>query len=318
MPSVGAGAALLRSSGWIRATTTQLQLVSGVTSIAPSAADGAGLGTASLPFSDLFLASGAVINFDNGDVTETHSADILTLAGSGLQRIERRLGSTFARLYLYDAFTDASNYSRLVIEANQSPQYNILSGAAGTGTVRNLVIGTDGNAFLRFFTNSANRWQISAAGHILADDDNTYDIGSATARPRTGYFGTSVRTYSANSAYAELTSANEAHTLAAAATSDTANLIPANSLVVGVTLRVTTTITGPTSFDVGVAGATTRYGTGIALSAGTTNVSPGTTNPTIYGSATAIRFTAVGGGGAFTAGAIRVTVHYFDLSAATS
>ena len=33
-------------------------------------------------WSDLFLASGAVINFDNGNVTLTHSSNALTLADS--------------------------------------------------------------------------------------------------------------------------------------------------------------------------------------------------------------------------------------------
>lgn len=51
----------------------------------PDALDGASLGTASLAWSDLFLASGAVINLDDGDVTLTHSADLLTLAGGNLQ-----------------------------------------------------------------------------------------------------------------------------------------------------------------------------------------------------------------------------------------
>jgi hypothetical protein len=47
----------------------------------PLASDGAALGSSSLMWSDLFLASGAVINFNNGDVTLIHSADTLTLGG---------------------------------------------------------------------------------------------------------------------------------------------------------------------------------------------------------------------------------------------
>lgn len=48
----------------------------------PNANDGVALGTATLSYADLFLASGAVINFANGDVTLTHSADTLTFAGA--------------------------------------------------------------------------------------------------------------------------------------------------------------------------------------------------------------------------------------------
>lgn len=46
--------------------------------------DGGALGSTTKMWSDLFLASGAVINFNNGDVTLTHSADSLTLAGGVL------------------------------------------------------------------------------------------------------------------------------------------------------------------------------------------------------------------------------------------
>jgi hypothetical protein len=50
----------------------------------PDVNDGAVLGTTNYGWSDLFLASGAVINWANGDVTLTHAADTLTLAGGGV------------------------------------------------------------------------------------------------------------------------------------------------------------------------------------------------------------------------------------------
>lgn len=48
----------------------------------PATTDGAALGSASLMWSDLFLASGAVVNFNNGDVTITHSSNTLAFAGA--------------------------------------------------------------------------------------------------------------------------------------------------------------------------------------------------------------------------------------------
>jgi len=50
------------------------------TAFLPDANDGAALGTTSLQFSDLFLAEGAVINFDNGDITVTQSGNDLTIS----------------------------------------------------------------------------------------------------------------------------------------------------------------------------------------------------------------------------------------------
>lgn len=47
----------------------------------PGASDGSALGTTALMWSDVFLASGGVINFNNGNMTITHSAGVLTLAG---------------------------------------------------------------------------------------------------------------------------------------------------------------------------------------------------------------------------------------------
>lgn len=54
-------------------------------SFAPFANDGLALGSAATAFSDLFLASGAVINFNNGDVTITHASNKLTLGGGDLE-----------------------------------------------------------------------------------------------------------------------------------------------------------------------------------------------------------------------------------------
>lgn len=47
----------------------------------PSTNDGASLGSATQSFSDLFLASGAVANWNNGDMTLTHSSNALRFGG---------------------------------------------------------------------------------------------------------------------------------------------------------------------------------------------------------------------------------------------
>lgn len=66
---------------YIPLSTTEGQLtIAGM--VAPSTNDGAALGSTSLKWSDLFLASGAVINFNSGNLTLTHSAGLLTLSGA--------------------------------------------------------------------------------------------------------------------------------------------------------------------------------------------------------------------------------------------
>ena len=52
--------------------------------LTPGTSDGTALGTTSLMWSDVFLASGSVINLNNGDVTLTHSSNTLTVAGGTL------------------------------------------------------------------------------------------------------------------------------------------------------------------------------------------------------------------------------------------
>jgi len=58
------------------------------TSLSPVTPDGLALGTAAEMWSDLFLASGSVVNFNNGDVTITHIAGKLTLGGDGAVEID--------------------------------------------------------------------------------------------------------------------------------------------------------------------------------------------------------------------------------------
>ena len=101
------------------------------------------------------------------------------------------------------------------------------------------------------------------------------------------------------------------HTLAVAATSTTAAIIPDKAVVFGVTGRVTTEITGATGWSLGVSGATTRYGSGYGttLAAFAHGVSG---QPQAYYGGTALEITAEGG--SFTAGAIRLAVHCLEIA----
>ena len=66
--------------------TSELSLTA--TALAPTTSDGSALGTASLMWGDLFLASASVINWNNGDITLTHGAGTLTFGGDGTVGID--------------------------------------------------------------------------------------------------------------------------------------------------------------------------------------------------------------------------------------
>ena len=92
------------------------------------------------------------------------------------------------------------------------------------------------------------------------------------------------------------------------------NFIPANCIVLAVGARVVTTITGATSFEVGVTGTLAQFGSGIGLTAGTLNY--GLIGPTAFYAATSVIVTAAGSN--FTAGAVRLSVHYLLANPSTS
>ena len=77
LDGAGSGAAVVNAfTDLDLAGTLGVAGISSSGAIVPSASDGAALGSASLEWSDLFLADGAVINFgDDQDITLTHTAD---------------------------------------------------------------------------------------------------------------------------------------------------------------------------------------------------------------------------------------------------
>jgi hypothetical protein len=110
-------------------------------------------------------------------------------------------------------------------------------------------------------------------------------------------------------------SLTEVTTIAAAAFTDTGIKFPAASMGLGTAVRVSVAIPTAATFDVGVSGATTRYGTGISTAIGvTSSVSMGTTTPSLYAAATSLRLTphAVP---ASAAGRVRVTLFFLRVVA---
>lgn len=130
--------------------------------------------------------------------------------------------------------------------------------------------------------------------------------------------GTHLRQNGSNGQVAIMQHATAVVSAMSGATVTAASLIPAGSVVIGVTVRVTTLIEGAASFTIGDGTDADRWGTGIAVAAGTTTTGADSTitSVPIYAAATSVVLTATGSN--FTAGAVRITVHYISLTAATS
>lgn len=95
--------------GWAVNSAAELQLTA--SALSPAASDGSALGTTSLMWSDLFLASGAVLNFNNGNYTLTHSSGLLTFSAGWAATGTTTLSSASANLptaYLINSHDGAS------------------------------------------------------------------------------------------------------------------------------------------------------------------------------------------------------------------
>lgn len=133
-----------------------------VNPFAPTTTDGVALGSTTKMWSDLFLASGAVINFNNGNVTITHAAGQLTLVGNLL-------------------FTDNT------YDIGASGATRPRTGYFGTSVVVPTVTATTLTGTL----STAAQTNVTSLGTLASNlifTDNTYDIGASGAtRPRNIY-----------------------------------------------------------------------------------------------------------------------------------
>jgi len=96
------------------------------------------------------------------------------------------------------------------------------------------------------------------------------------------------------------------------------NLIPAKSVVVGVTSRVTVALEGCSSYDLGKATNVDLFANNASKNVGSTTDNSNWTDscPQVFNAAEDMVVTAVGS--PFTAGSLRITVHYFEVTAPTS
>ena len=162
--------------GWSIASALELQLTA--TALLPGASDGLVLGSGTLMFADLFLANGAVINFNNGDVTITHSANVLAFAGA-------------ATNYTFDSFLDITAGGLRVKGSATTPSadtantttFIVLAGGSNAGAL-------DTGVGLRLFRSTTEYWNLlidsstaTVGGVAMAVGDlKIYDASAAAYR----------------------------------------------------------------------------------------------------------------------------------------
>lgn len=174
-----------------------------------------------------------------------------------------------------------------------------LSNAAGNDFSR-LMFGGNTSSFPAFKRTTT---QIQAR---LADDSAFTSLASS-AFAQSG----------ANGQSCTIQQLSELTTIAAAATTDTTIQMPANAVVLGVSVRVTTVIPTAATFTVGDSGSAARFNTA-AVSTAANSTDPGTKAGAYYNaSALAIRITP-NLTPADNTGRVRVTIHYYEITPPTS
>ena len=119
---------------------------------------------------------------------------------------------------------------------------------------------------------------------------------------------------SANGALAQLVILEQVVSALSGASVNAGTQIPAGALVFACSARVTTAITGATSFSVGYTGSASAFGSSLSISAGSTN--EGLIGPLPIYSATNLILTSAGG--SFSAGAVRLSLSYLMFTPPTS
>ncbi len=126
----------------VSGSNAELNHISSSGNIIPITTDGGSLGSAGLNWSDLFLDSGAVINFDNGNVTLTHEDGKLVTTGD-----------------VSGSSATTGSFGRLELARDAVIQGNLTFGDADTDNI-------------------AFAGEISSS--LIPTTDDFFDIGSAT------------------------------------------------------------------------------------------------------------------------------------------
>jgi hypothetical protein len=167
----------------------------------------------------------------------------------------------------------------------------------------NMAVGTRANnTFLRLQSNGTQPIWLRSGNHTVEQ----YNDANAQTFNLYG-------TYTSASSYQRLAIRTKAVTLSAlsgASVATTTGFIPDGAVLVGLTTRVSTAITGATGYDIGDGSDADRWGANVAIALNTSSDNTNWTAGTIecFTAAQEVTLTAVGGN--FTGGAVVIVAHY--------
>jgi hypothetical protein len=260
----------------------------------------------------------------------------LTLGTSGIltggtNLIEQVNGTNAQTFRIYRTFTDASNYDRGFLRWSGTT-LQIGAERLGSAGIPDLHLLRGSDTFVRLATNGLNvdtvltvkstfgpiinggaiQFQTSNAQFpaILARDaGNTLAMRNGTNAQEYRVYGT----YTSDTNFQRLTIKTKAVTLSGltgASVATTTGLIPDGAVLVGLTTRVSTAITGATGYDIGDGSDADRWGANVAIALNTSSDNTNWTAGTIecFTAAQEVTLTAVGSN--FTGGDVVIVAHY--------
>ena len=137
--------------------------------LTPHVSDAVSLGTSSLMFSDLFVASGSVINFNNGDMLLTHSSNALTVSGGQLT-VTGELEATSLDINgnaAIDGLTTLTNSVQPLV-LNRTGGATALIDLKINGTTEGYIGATSTKSFVVYDETPAEKFSVSNAGAVTA------------------------------------------------------------------------------------------------------------------------------------------------------